>query len=157
MARVKLSAILEGMEMQSDETHALLDRRTGDVLFVSDEEFRAAEEDADPSDYPEWQRENIERAKTVEADTTGRFVALPDPFEIDEWHMMQDFAFTVDDDALAESILRAIQGRGAFRHFKDLAGEAGLADRWCTYRDEQYREVALEWCEFQRIDVDPNT
>jgi len=156
MPRVKLSAVLEGMELQFDETHALLDRATGEVFSLSDEEFQAGEEDADPSDYPEWQRESIERAKAVEADTAGRFVALPDRFEINEWRMMRDFAFTVDDNALSESLLNAIHGRGAFRYFKDVVHNAGLADRWYAYRDRQLREFALEWCEFENVAVDPD-
>ena len=42
MTRIMLSAILESMEMQLDETHALLGRASGEVLFLSDEDFRAA-------------------------------------------------------------------------------------------------------------------
>ena len=156
MSRVKLSAILDGMETPFDETRALLDRTTGEVFSLSDEEFGAAEDGDDPEDYPEWQRESIERAKVVEADTTGRFLALPGRFDIDEWRMMCDFAFTVEDANLTDSLLNAIHGRGAFRYFKDLVHQSGLADRWYAYRNGQYRKLALEWCEAEGIDVDPN-
>ena len=70
-ARVKLSAILEALEMQGDETHAFLDKQTGEVVVLTDEELRAAEDDDDLGDYPEWQRENIEQAKAVQADEGG--------------------------------------------------------------------------------------
>ncbi len=84
MMRVKLSAILDGMEMQFDEMRALLDRATGEVVSLSDEAFRAAEDDADLADVPEWQRKSTERTKAVEAIAAGRFVELPDRFDIDE-------------------------------------------------------------------------
>ena len=154
--QVKLSAILEGLEMQGDEIHVLFDRRKGEVLALSDEELRAADNDDDLSDYPDWQRESIEQAKAVEADQTGRFAPLPDRFEIDEWAMMQDFASSREDEELSERLLQAIHGRGAFRYFKDLVYEAGIANDWYEFRNGRYREIALDWCRDNGIEVDPD-
>jgi hypothetical protein len=50
-------------------------------------------------------------------------------------------------------LLNAIHGRGAFRYFKDKIHELGIADQWYTYRDEQYREVARDWCEQHDIEI----
>lgn len=127
-AKAKLSAILDALSFQGDETHVCLDRETGEVVVLSDEELRAAEDEDDPADYPEWQRPNIEQAKAVQADSAGRFVPLPDRFDINEWDMMRDFASSQKDEGVAEDLLQAIQGRGAFRYFKDRVHEAGLAD-----------------------------
>ena len=154
--KAKLSAILDALGFQSDETHAYLDREKGEVVVLSDEELGAADDERDPADYPEWQRKNIEQAKAVQADTTGRFVPLPDRFDINEWDMMRDFATSQEDERLAEDLLRAIQGRGAFRYFKDRIHEAGLADAWYKFRDAQFRKVALEWGEAHGVEVDAN-
>jgi hypothetical protein len=43
--RVKLDDIIEGLESQSDESHSFLDKRTGEVVSISDEEMQAAEDD----------------------------------------------------------------------------------------------------------------
>jgi hypothetical protein len=154
-ARVKLSAILDALEMQGDETHAFLDRQSGDVVVLTDEELGAAEEeDADLSDYPDWQREAIEQAKAVQADEGGRFVALPDRFEIDEWEMMRDFALSVEDEAISAALLDAIHGRGAFRYFKDQVRERGLAESWHEFRAGRYRQIASDWCEAHGLELD---
>jgi hypothetical protein len=154
--RVKLSAIVDAMDMQFDETHALLDKQTGEVIVLSDEELRAAEDGEDAARYPEWQRDNIERAKAVQADDGKRFLELPGRFEINEWDMMRDFALGLDNEAHAEMLLKAIDGKGAFRYFKDRIHELGLADAWYKFRDRQYRQAALDWCEAKGIEVDPD-
>lgn len=156
MPQVKLSSIVEALDIQNDETLAYLDRQTGQVLVVSDEDLRAAEDGDDLTDYPEWQRASIEQAKAVQADDIGRFVPLPDRFEIDEWGMMSAFALSLDDPATSERLLNAIHGRGAFRYFKDRVHEADLADRWYKFRDDQHHRVALKWCEANGIEPDPS-
>jgi hypothetical protein len=155
-ARVKLSAILDALDMQSDETHAFLDRQTGEVAVLSKEELRAAEDGDDLSGYPVWQRENIERAALVSADDGSRFVPLPDRFEVNEWEMMRDFALSVEDAAASEALLDAIHGRGAFRHFKDQVHQRGLAESWYEFRAGRYRQIALDWCEEHGLGVDTN-
>ncbi len=154
MPRARLSAIVEALEMQGDETHAFLDRQTGEVVVLMDEELGAAEEGADLSDYPDWQREAIEQAKAVGADEGGRFVALPDRFETNEWEMMRDFALGVEDEAVSGALLDAIHGRGAFRYFKDQVRERGLAESWYEFRAGRYRQIALDWCKEQGVEAD---
>jgi len=56
---VKLSAIIEGMDFQSDEGRSYLHTATGEVIYITDEELRAAEEEAPLDDFPEWQHDQI--------------------------------------------------------------------------------------------------
>jgi hypothetical protein len=81
-------------------------------------------------------------------------VALPDRFEVNEWEMMRDFALSVEDEAASGALLDAIQGRGAFRHFKDRVRERGMADPWYVFRGERYRQIALEWCKEHGLELD---
>jgi hypothetical protein len=53
MTHVLLSAIVEGMDFQSDQMTSYLYRPTGRVLSVSDEAFQAAEADDEDSVEPE--------------------------------------------------------------------------------------------------------
>ena len=157
LPRVKLSTIIDALEMPCEESHAFLDKQTGEVVVLSDEELGAAENDDDIDDYPEWQRKNIEQAKTVQADEGdggSRFLPLPDRFEINEWDMMRDFATHLQNEDHATALLNAIQGRGAFRYFKDRIHELGLADSWYAFRDGQYRQAALDWCAAHGIKPD---
>ena len=156
-AKAKLSDIVGAVETHFDEMTSYLDRQTGRVVAFQDEEIRAAEDDEDPSDFPEWQQDQIRLAKEfLAAEGTGRFVSFPDQFEISEWDMMRDFAQDLDDEGHAEALLRAIQGKGAFRYFKDRVHELGLAEKWYAFRNDQYRRIALDWCRDNNVEVDEN-
>lgn len=154
MPRAKLSEIMDGLEAVGDETRAVLDKQTGKVLFLMDEHLRAAEDDEDFADFGEWERESIEQAKAVPAEDGGRFLALPDRFEINDWDMMRDFAVSLDSEEQGQALLDAIHGRGAFRYFKDRIHEFALADAWYKFREAQYRQIALSWCEANGIEPD---
>lgn len=52
-AKVKLKDLVEGMEFQTDESVSFLNKETGEVVTVTDEEFRAAEEDEPTDDMPD--------------------------------------------------------------------------------------------------------
>ena len=60
---VKLQAVVDVMEAQSDEVTAYINRKTGEPAAVSDEEISYAERDDDDDFVPEWQKELVEQAK----------------------------------------------------------------------------------------------
>ena len=146
---VPLRKILEGMDWQSDEMTAYLNRKTGEVVAVSDEHVEVVETGDDLGDRAEWEAEAIEIARAV---LTGQdYIALPDRFEIDEYRMMERFAYSVTDAAHSDRLQRAIRGKGAFRFFKDVVHDLGLADAWYAYRDESHEQIAVEWCDANGI------
>ena len=49
-------------------------------------------------------------------------------------------------------MVRTIQGRGAFRRFKDKLYDLNLEKQWYQYRDEAYEKIARQWCERHKID-----
>ena len=147
--RVPISAIIDGMEVQSDEMHSYLHRPTGRVSTITDDAFAAAQEDD-----REWVTpEELQEARAVLRDE-GEYLALPDRFEINEYRMMERFARNLPGDAERDATLRSIKGRGAFRYFKDTVHDLGLAEAWYAFRDDGYRSVARRWCEENGIDYD---
>lgn len=142
-APVKLSELVQSLEAQFDLVRSYLDRQTGKVVEVASE-----------SSMIDVEEEDKELSELIEEDDTGRFVPLPDKFEVNEWDMMRDFAVSVDDPALSEQLERAIHGSGAFRYFKDLVHRAGIAKDWYDFRLEQYRQIALSWAESHEIEID---
>jgi len=143
--RVKLSDIIEGLEFQSDEQSSFLNLTTGEVVPITDEELRAAENDEPLEDFPDWQHDVIRMAKDIVE--TDHYLPLPDRFEIHEYQIMERFCLSVDDEDMRDDLCDAIRGRGAFRRFKDRMQLYGLADDWYRYRDEALREIAIAWCE----------
>ena len=143
--RVKLSDIVEGLEFQADERFSYLNTAMGEVVSVTTEELRAAEEDTPLEDFPDWQHEAIHMAKDIVE--TDHYLPLPDRFEIHEYSIMERFCLSVDDDDLRDDLCDAIRGRGAFRRFKDRMQLYGMAEEWYRYRDAALREIAIAWCE----------
>lgn len=63
-----------------------------------------------------------------------------------EYSMMEKFCYSIDDKKHSETLLRAIQGSGAFRRFKDEVSYLGISEKWYLFRDECYKKKAIEWC-----------
>lgn len=118
--KVKLDTIIDGLECVSDDTQVFYNTETGETVLWMDYGDNDIDED------------ELEDEK---------YIALPDRFEINEYHMMETFAYDRD-----ERLVDAIKGRGAFRRFKDTAAEIGLIDDWYEFRDNCYKSRAEDWC-----------
>jgi hypothetical protein len=130
-APIKLPDILEGMGFQSDESQAYLHTRTGDVVSVTMEELRAAEEEAPLAHVPAWQHDAMRSAgKILE---TEHYLPLSDRFTINEYRTSDRW----------EDLCHAIRGRGAFRRFKDRVQAMGWRTRGTG--TEMNRSERLPW------------
>jgi len=147
---VLLDDIIEGMEAQSDTSKSFLNKITGIVVFITDEELGYAEEPDDPDSLPEWQKEMVETAREILE--TDHYIQLPDQFDINEYEMMERFCLSLTDRKLRETMYRSIKGSGAFKRFKKNIHRFDLADEWYDYRDNLMRELAREWCEENGVD-----
>ncbi len=130
--------------MQFEELFSFLDRETGEVTTVSRDLLLEAEEcgDDEEPDFPAWQRKEWEIAKRiVSADC---FLKLPSKFDIHEWSIMEDFSRSVEHDRIREELLRAIQGAGAFRCFKDTLRRHRIEAAWFAFRTEALRQIAID-------------
>ena len=147
--RVKLQDILEGMDFQSDERSSFLNLTTGEVVSITDEELRAAENDQPLEDFPEWQHDALRIARDIVE--TDHYLPLPDRFEMHEYQIMERFCLSVDNEDMRDDLCDAIHGRGAFSRFKDRVQVYGMAEEWYRYRDAALREIARAWCEAHGI------
>ncbi len=151
--RVKLDDIIEGLEFQSDERHSFLDKRTREVVSISDEEMQAAEDDEPIEDFPDWQQDLVRIAKKI-IDETGNYIDLPTKFDIHEYSIMEKFCLSLNDDEICDTLYSLIKGSGAFGRFKNAIHEYDIADDWYKYRNNALREIAIEWCQEKGIEFD---
>lgn len=133
------------MDLANDAWTAYLNRRTGELVTVTDEDQRLVEAGEEPEGLPEWQRETL--AKVREALESDDFLALPGKFEIHEYRIMERFSLGVEDVGVREALLQAIRGRGAFRRFKEVIHERGVAEAWYAYRQQALEDIAVDWLE----------
>ncbi len=147
--QVKLKEIIEGLEFLTHDGFSYLNTTTGEVVYVTREELRAAEEEAPLEDFPAWQHDVIRIAGEIVA--TDHYLLLPTRFDIHEYSIMERFCLAIDDDDLQDDLCDAIRGRGAFRRFKERLHAYGMAPDWYRYRDAVLREIAIVWCEAHDI------
>jgi Uncharacterised protein family (UPF0158) len=141
-----LEDLIDALEEQSDTLFAFLDRHTGEVFLISEESLALTE--ADPETIamlPDWQKEEAMRAVLIE--TTDRYLALPDRFDVNEWNIMSEFCHEVKRNDTRTALLKAVQGNHPFRRFKDQIATHNLWDDWNRFRRHAFVEIIRDWSE----------
>ena len=149
--RVKLSEIVGEMELQHGQGSLYLNKKTGEVVLLTDEEMLTEEEEGSAEDIPEWAGEAQKVAKDI-LENSENYEELPSKEEINEYRIMEDFCHSVEDGGVSEKLSAAIKGRGAFSRFKENIVKLGIEARWYKYRKEAFKKIAIEWCEDNHID-----
>ena len=146
-AEVELDVIIEALEMADDSISSYLDVETGEVHSITEEEFDLAEHPQTAiEDLPNWQREAVTLARSIQKQDGKRYMALPDKFDVHEWAMMDRFSMTLRDAQMRNDFHGGIRGAGAFRLFKHLLTEYDLWDAWNQFKQVELRQMAIEWC-----------
>lgn len=128
--KIGLDELYDAMENSSYEVEYYLDLETGEILFVS--------EDMDDV-------ETVKMKNQIEEEL-GRYELIPKAESYEGYRDMQAFIATVEDDHLSELLEVAINGKGAFRRFKDvLLNYPEERERWFQFKDDRMKERALEW------------
>jgi len=151
--RVKLDDIIDGLESQSDESRSFLNKKTGEVVLITDEELNAARENEPIEDFPDWQQDQVRIAKEIIAET-GDYISLPTKFDINEYRIMERFCLSLDDPEMSDLFYGLIKGGGAFRRFKDAIHKYDIADEWYIHRNDALKEIAIEWCRENNIEFE---
>ena len=123
---VAWEALEDAFENNAHEVHSYLHLNTGEVIRVVDGV-------ADPAMH-------------------NRIMSDRDYMRVDpvssreQYRWMERFIATVDDDDLSHRLMVSIDGKGAFRRFKDaLMNAAAERERWFTFRSERLRANMESW------------
>jgi hypothetical protein len=159
MKPVKLSELIETLELDTDERVTKVDLLSGCVVSVERSVVSAMEEgdEASLSELPDWQQPEVAIARAIAEDPGERFVAAPKQFDFHEYRQMERFIGMVADAEAAEQFWRSIKGKGAFRYFKDTASRLGWLEQWYQYRDEAMKEFVLGWAKAHQIPIVDDT
>ncbi|MBL7162266.1 MAG: hypothetical protein ISS57_06645 [Anaerolineales bacterium] len=154
------------LENASWEMSYYLGLETGEILLVTDEAHSTLEsiyEELDPqddvelairkSDVAEWMIDSLLAAHQIEQGYRTRFIPIPRADSHEGYRDMEDFIETVQSEHLQEVLWTAIQGRGAFRRFKDvLLNYPEERKRWFEFSNARSRESAFDWLESLEIE-----
>ena len=123
-------------ERNSPDQESFLDLENGDLLSIVEGEPDAA----------------ARRAK-VAANATG-YLRVDPASSREQYRWMERFVSSVADAPLKERLLIAIDGKGAFRRFKDvLLAFPAERERWFVYRSEVLHFHIQTWLEHTKIEV----
>ena len=153
---VKLTDLIDALEMESEEWGSWLDRHTGQIVAIETDVIHAVEavgEDVVAEKINAGTDEELGAARAICAGDP-RYLALPTQFDFHEYRSMEKFIGAVADAGKADQLWRAIKGKGAFRHFKDTAHRLDLIKDWYRYRDDAMNEFMLRWAEVNQVAVD---
>lgn len=130
---VTLSKIIDGLEMVDDIVDCYYNPEKDEIFLSNIGEYGDLSED--------------EIDELFEA-----AIILPTQYEINEYQMMVDYIETIESPEINNNLQRLIQGKGAFRRFKDYCAEMKIIQEWYKYRDEQYKEIAIDWCKQNELE-----
>ena len=148
--KVRLNEVVEALESAMEEHAHYLDKRTGEIILLTSEDLQAAEEDDLISEYPDWQRESILKAREVLKELEA-FAQLPDQFDVHEYKIMENFCLELENRQVGQDLLRRIKGAGAFRRFKNAIQEMGVDQAWYEFKRSELEKIAIEWLEENEI------
>ena len=135
---VDLDQLCYALDDSSYEHSYYLDLETGQLLFISDY--------MDPED--------ADRLREQVDNHPDRYEPLPKADSYEGYQEMEDFIASVEDEHIGQLLEVAIDGKGAFRRFKDvLTRYPEEQERWFRFKDDRLNQRALEWLE--EIGVDP--
>lgn len=134
--KVNLSVVLDAIEMADDNYTYFLDLETGESVFLADELITGFDNEGLGDEIDE---------------NPERYLRLPTKFEIHEYHIMEEFIWTLEGEK-ARKLEYAIKGRGAFRRFKDMVDRMGIEQQWYDFQAGYYRNLAIEWCRVHELE-----
>jgi len=115
-----------------------LDTKTGEILSVSE---------LDDLDEDKNTKELIE-------EDPERFVMFPEQDSRCGYDDMVDFVNNLTNKELQDKLAIALNGRGAFRRFKDvLLDYSKERESWFAFEEKRKRERFEEWLENEEIEV----
>ncbi|MHC5007445.1 MAG: UPF0158 family protein [Planctomycetota bacterium] len=144
---VSLRDVVNEMAETSDDQTAFLNRRTGELISLTDEQ-RYVLENGRAADAPECQRE---LQQVLQA---GDLLELPSSFEHHEYSIVEQFCRSIKDPDQQEQLLAAIRGKRAFRDFKALIATLALEGAWTHFRNRAYEAIAIAWLQQNDIAYD---
>ena len=133
--KVKLSEVIDALDFTNDEIEYYYNPDNGKIFMPNIGDFENLNED--------------ELDELFE-----KSIMLPTRYDINEYEMMENFAETIEDSRLQNQLYISLNGSGAFRRFKDTCINFDIINNWYKFRDERYKELAINWCKENNIEFE---
>ena len=133
--KVKLDDVVEALDCVNMEHDAYYNPLKNEIFY------------SDIGDYTDLNEDELD-------ELFENSIGLPTQYEINEYSMMEEFIETIEDVKLYNQLQIAINGSGAFRRFKDTCINFDIIEAWYKFRDKKYKDIAIEWCNDNKINYE---
>ena len=144
---VSLRDFVDELQMLSDESHAYLNKSTGKIITVTNDDLAIIESGDDWRMFAGTELEGQFFQQVEKILCSDEYLEIPSKFDIHEYEIMERFCLSIPDEEISNVFLDMIRGSGAFRRFKNLLYRYDMEKDWFKFRDEAYKEIAILWLE----------
>ena len=130
---ISLEKIIEGLEMVDNIVDCYYNPEKDEIFLSNIGEYEELSEDEIDELFEEA-------------------IILPTQYEINEYQIMADFIDTINHLEIKNNLQRLIQGKGAFRRFKDYCFETNIIQDWYDFKEQKYKEIAINWCKQNELE-----
>ncbi len=132
--KIAFEEIVDAMLDSSDDIYYYIDTRANEILPVSP--FL----------------DGIKESEKYDSD--DRYLLIPKIPSRQSYEFMVEFTETVTDPQLKKFLSIALDGKGAFRRFKNVLDEyPEERKRWFDFEYEKVKEIASEWLKDEEIEL----
>lgn len=151
-----------------------LDLETGEVITLSHEivselRTRLSDDESDEigddleyiefdeePDIPDWMTDEMEIILDVILDESGRYIRIPERDRRIAYRSMRDFIDTIQDPLLKRELSSALDGKGAFKKFKDtLINYPRERKLWHRHNAKAIKKESIEWLKSMGVEAAP--
>ena len=139
--------IIQALDSSGFEELNYYDVKEKRVVFLSGDfnSYLDEDEEIDENNFPDWQREELELAKEMKTDPY-RFVLIEPIPSYEKYNLMEEFASQQKNERLSELLFVALDGKGAFRRFKDvLLNYPKERQEWFDFEYEWMKRKAIDF------------
>lgn len=143
------------MNTDRSDNQAYFDTITGEIIYVPVE---LNEDNVYDDEYVAglagWEKEIIAQVKAIYEDEDGRYDVVPEKVSYEAYDIMIQFVRKLDDLNISEKLFDALDGKGAFRKFKNVIGRyPEIEKQWYKFKEDVEKQEVREW--LWRIGIEP--
>jgi len=130
---ISLSDLVDAYDMSPsgpyyDDVEQALNIKTGEIVFVSNSDYTGHE------------------IPPAEIEANPDYIIIPRPNSRNGYQDMEAYIETVENDTLRQLLDVAIDGKGAFRRFKNVLRNYPDAQKaWFAFKKEQQSKIIQKW------------
>lgn len=138
--KVRLDELMDAFDNCRIGFEYWLDLQTGELILVGEEIMTTDE---------------IEKIMEQIEEEPERYLPIPEREHHESYQEMVEFAETVKDELLKEKLFIALDGRGAFRRFKNVPyNYPEERERWFSFKEQILRRRVQEWLEENDLELE---